>query len=214
MNIAVRDALKFHAVFFLIGALVLWLEHGTALGTGLLVLAICYNVLIPLLGFWRGHAEWLSLWVFLAPLSMAQVLPDCALARLAGVLVFPDLGQYRIGGEVPVYFMGMWIMLLFPILLIANAARSRYLLALLLSFALFAFWEWAARPLGLWHGEHVRMSYGVAHYAVVAEVLLGLTALWMYRLTRQSNPLAKIVAGTSVSIFYTGALFVALVLIG
>ncbi|HVT36833.1 MAG TPA: hypothetical protein VHE37_14680 [Nevskiaceae bacterium] len=214
MNIAVRDGLKFHAVFFLTFALVLWLEHGSALGSGLLALAISYNVLVPALGFWRGHAEWLSLWSFLAPLSMMQVLPDCALARIAHVLVFPDLAQYRIGGEVPVYFMGLWIMLLFPILLLANAMRSRYTLAALLTLVLFAFCEWAARPLGLWHNEHVAMTFGVAHYALLSELLLGLTALWMYRLTRHSNPLARAVGAICVSVFYTGSVFLALLLTG
>lgn len=214
MNASTREALWFHVIFFVVSAPVLMLAKGNALGQGLLLLTLGYNIALPVAALVRGHSEWISLWAFLLPLSAAQVLPDWALVQIAHTLVLPDLGQYRLGGVVPIYFMGMWIMLLFPILLLSNATRSRYLIAMLLSFPLFVFWEWAARPLNLWYGQNVRMIGGVALYTIIPEVLLSLAALWMYRTTREDGIFARLIGGLSVPLFYAGALFASLIFIG
>lgn len=214
MNMAVREALWFHLIFFLVAAPVLMFAKDASLGQGVLLLTLGYNIALPALALVRGHAEWLTLWSFLLPISAAQVLPDLALVKVAGVLLFPDLGQYRIGGEVPIYFMGMWMMLLFPILLLSNGSRSRYLKATVMALAFFLFWEWAARPLNLWHAENVRMVMGTAIYPIIPEILLTLSALWMYRLTRERSIFSRLFGGLSVPVFYTGALFISLVLTG
>ena len=214
MNLAAREGIWFHLLFFCAAAPVLLFARGAALGQGLVLLVIGYNLLLPAVAFVRRHPEWLSLWSFLLPLSAAQVLPDLALASVAKVLVFPDLGQPRIGGEVPVYFMGMWVMLLFPILLVGNATRSRYLNTGILAFAAFVFWEWAARPLNLWHAQDVLTSHGIALYVLIPEVLLCLAALWMYRLTGERGIFARVFGALSVPVFYAGALFISLALIG
>lgn len=214
MNASVRECLWFHLLFAGAALPVLMLARGQALGQGLMLLALGYNLLLPAVGFVRRHPEWLSLWSFLLPLCAAQLLPDLALARVAGVLVFPDLGQPRAGGEVPLYMAGMWMMSLFPILLLANASRSRYLLTALLGALLFAFWEWAARPLGIWHAQNVAMRQGVAVYVLLPEVLLCLSALWMYRLTRERGILSRLFGALGVPVFYAGALFISLALIG
>jgi hypothetical protein len=213
MKASVREALWFHLIFFTVSLPVLIFAKGSVLGTGLLVLVIVYNVLLPALSVARGHAEWMRLWLFLLPLSCGQVLPDWALVEIPQVLVFPDLGQYRIGGAVPIYFMGMWIMLLFPILLISSSSRrSRYTIACLLSLTLFTFWEWAARPLNLWYGQHVAMVQGVALYPLIPEMLLGLTALWVYRNTEDDNPIQRVLSAFGVNLLYTGSLFIGLLL--
>lgn len=213
MKASVREALWFHLLFFVVAAPVVFFAKDDNLGKALLILAIFYNVALPALSVTRGHAEWMRLWVFLFPLSCGQVLPDWALAEIPQVLVFPDLGQYRIGGVVPVYFMGLWIVLLFPVLLISNSLRrSRYLVAGLLSLLLFTFWEWAAGPLNLWHGQNVAMIQGVALYTLVPEMLLGVIALWMYRNTQDSNPIQRLFSALGVNLLYTGALFIALIL--
>lgn len=213
MKASLREALWFHLIFFAASLPVLLLAEGAGLGKGLLTLTIIYNIALPALSVARGHSEWLRLWLFLLPLSCGQVLPDWALADIARVLVFPDHGQYRIGGTVPVYFMGMWIMLLFPILLLSDASRhSRYFLAAILSLLLFTFWEWAARPLHLWHGQNVAMYQGIALYPLIPEMLLGLTALWMYRNTQDQNPVQRVFSAVGVNLFYTGSLFVSLLL--
>ena len=213
MKASIREALWFHLLFFTLSAPLLLFLKGTNLGQALLILVIVYNVALPALSVARGHAEWLRLWLFLLPLSCGQVLPDWALADIAHVLVFPDHGQYRIGGAVPVYFMGMWIMLLFPILLLSDASRhSRYFIAAVLSLLLFTFWEWAARPLYLWYGQNVAMLEGVALYPLIPEMLLGLAALWMYRNTRDDKPIQRLFSALGVNLFYTGSLFIGLLL--
>lgn len=213
MKASIREALWFHLIFFGISLPVLLLAKGEYLGKGLLILTIAYNIALPALSVARGHAEWLRLWLFLLPLSCGQVLPDWALADVAHVLVFPDLGQYRIGGTVPVYFMGMWIMLLFPVLLISDASRhSRYFSVGILSLLLFTFWEWAARPLHLWHGQDVQMIQGVALYPLIPEMLLAIAALWMYRTTQNDGPVQRVFSAFAVNLFYTGCLFVSLLL--
>ena len=213
MKASIREALWFHLLFFAAATPILLFTKGSVLGQALLILVIVYNVALPALSIARGHTEWLRLWLFLLPLSCAQVLPDWALVEIPRVLVFPDHGQYRIGGAVPVYFMGMWIMLLFPILLISDASRhSRYLIAGVLSLLLFSFWEWAARPLHLWYGQNVAMIQGVALYPLIPEMLLGLTALKVYRNTRDENPIQRLFSALGVNLFYTGSLFIGLLL--
>lgn len=213
MKASVREALWFHLIFFTLSLPVLLFAKGSALGTSLLILVIVYNVALPAVSVARGHSEWMRLWLFLLPLSCGQVLPDWALAEIPKVLVFPDLGQYRIGGAVPIYFMGMWIMLLFPILLISSSSRrSRYVIAASLSLAMFSFWEWAAQPLGLWYGQNVAMFHGVALYVLIPEVLLALVALSVYHRTEDYNPIQRLFSALSVNLFYTGSLFIGLLL--
>lgn len=214
MNASIRDMLWFHAAFFALALPLAVLLRDAALGHALLALAIAYNLLLPAFGVMRGHNNWLRLWAFLLPLSCAQVLPDWALARYAQTLVFPDHGIPRIGGLVPVYFMGLWIMLLFPVLLWADAVRSRYLSAFVLALALFTLWEWLAPALHLWRPQGVRTISGVALYPLIPEALLAFTALWMYRQTRELNYVQQVFGAISVSAFYAGTLFFALLLMG
>lgn len=213
MKASLREALWFHLIFFAASLPVLLFAEGAQLGKALLILTLIYNIALPALSVARGHSEWLRLWLFLLPLSCGQVLPDWALAEIPRVLVFTDHGQYRIGGTVPVYFMGMWIMLLFPILLISDASRhSRYALAAILSVLFFSFWEWAARPLHLWHAQNVAMLQGVALYPLIPEMMLGLAALWMYRNTQDRGPIQRVFSAIAINLFYTGSLFVSLLM--
>ena len=212
MKASIREALWFHLIFFTLSAPVLLFLHDPLLGKCLSMLAIAYNVALPLYGLMRGHHEWLRLWLFLLPLSCGQVLPDWALVQVAGVLHFPDHGQWRIGGAVPVYFMGFWIMLLFPITLISDNTRSRYFVAALLSLLLFGFCEWAARPLDLWTAQNVRTMAGVAVYVLIPEVFLGLATLQAYRRSRGDGIIQQIFSALAVNLLYTGALFIGLLL--
>ena len=214
MSPSSRESLWLHLALGVAGMAVLYLAHGAQAGRSILLLALGYNLLVPALGFVRRHAEWLSLWSFLLPVSAAQVLPDLALVKIGNVLTFPDTSVYRIGGEVPVYFMGLWMMLLFPILLAGNARRSRYVYTGMLAFVFFALAEWVARPLGLWHAHGVRTGYGVALYVLIPEMLLCLAALAMYRLTDGRGILARLAGALCVPVFYAGALFISLTLTG
>lgn len=209
MQLAVREALWFHGLFFVVAAAVL-LFADSELGLGLTWLAIGYNVALPALGLVRGHAEWLWLWLFLLPLSIALVVPDWALAAIGGTLVFPDHGGWRVGGLVPAYFAGLWMTLLFPILLLSNAQRRPYRAATLLALVAFCFWEWAAPQMGLWQHQGVDQLAGVALYPLIPEVMLVLTTVWAYRHLRSSPLYARVTGALTVAIFYAGALFIAL----
>lgn len=212
MKASIREALWFHSLFFAISALVLFFTQGAHFGKGILFLTIAYNVTLPLYALARGHADWLKLWMLVLPLSCGQVLPDWALVQIAGVLSFPDHGAYRIGGAVPVYFMGLWIMLLFPITLISDSFRSRYFTAAVLSLLLFAIVEWAAQPLQLWQPRNVRTIAGVATYVLIPEVFLGLVTLKAYRDTRGRGIIQQMFSAFAVNLLYTGALFIGLLL--
>lgn len=213
MHLGVREALIFHVVFFIAASVTLWWIPPATLGCALLWLTIAYH--IGLLGWalLRAQTEWLTLWLFLLPLSVAQLLPDWALVAITKTLVFPDHGIARLGGAVPLYLAGMWTMLLFPIVLVAQSTRHPFLIAALLGFVLFAIAEWAARPLQLWYAQNVAMVGGVALYVLVAEVLLVLATLRAYRQHRRDGIAARFFAALGVSVFYAGALFLSLLLI-
>ena len=212
MKASIREALWFHSLFFAISALVLFFTQGAHFGKGILFLTIAYNVALPLYALARGHADWLKLWMLVLPLSCGQVLPDWALVQIAGVLSFPDHGAYRIGGAVPVYFMGLWIMLLFTITLISDSFRSRYFTAGVLSLLLFAIVEWAAQPLQLWQPHNVHTVAGVATYVLIPEVFLGVMTLKAYRNTRGDGFIQQMFSAFAVNLLYTGALFIGLLL--
>jgi hypothetical protein len=212
MKAYIREALWFHLLFFAISAPVLLFARGEMLGKGLLALTLGYNIALPLFALMRGHGEWLKLWTFLLPLSCGQVFPDWALVQIGNVLSFSDHGVWRIGGAVPLYFMGLWIMLLFPITLISDSNRSRYLIAGILSLLLFGFWEWAAPMLELWHPLNVRVVAGVAVYVLIPEVFLGLVTLQVYRRTKDSGIIQQVFSAFAVNLLYTGALFIGLLL--
>lgn len=212
MKASIREALWFHTLFFVASALAVFFTRGDGFGRTVLILALGYNVLLPLIGLLRGHQEWLRLWMFLLPLSCGQVLPDWALVQIAGVLSFPDHGIWRIGGAVPAYFMGLWIMLLFPITLISDSNRSRYFIAGSLSLLLFGLAEWAAQPLQLWQPHNVSTVAGVAIYVLIPEVFLGLMALKGYRNTRGGGIIQQVFSALGVNLLYTGALFIGLLL--
>lgn len=214
MHTAVREALWFHFAFFLVAAAALYLSGNATYGWTLLWLVVAYNIGLPAWALVRGQTEWLWLWLFLLPLSAAQAVPDWMLVEVTKTLVFPDHGLPRIGGAVPVVFMGMWVIALLPLILVAQSSRRPYLTMAVASFLLFAFWEWAARPMRLWYGQNTWLVQGVAVYTLLPEVLLALATLGAYRSLRGAGPLARIGAALGVSVFYAGALAISLLLTG
>lgn len=214
MQTGVREALLFHGLFFAIAAPVVFLTDGAAYGRAQLWLTAGYHLALPAWALMRGHTEWLWLWLFLLPLSVAQVVPDWVLVDVTRTLVFPDHGLPRIGGAVPVVFVGLWVMALFPILLVAQSTRHPYLVAAVISLPAFAVLEWTARPLQLWFGQNAKLFDGVAVYTLVPEMLLCLAALAAYRSLRGAALPVRVIGAVSVSVFYTGALLISLLLIG
>ncbi len=214
MQTGVREALLFHGLYFAVAAPVLFVTADAGYGLAQLWLTLGYSVALLAWALMRGHTEWLWLWLFLLPLSAAQIVPDWVLVEVTQTLVFPDHGLPRIGGAVPVVFMGMWVMLLFPILLIAQSTRRPYAVSAILSLALFTFCEWAARPLQLWQGQNAKLVEGVAVYTLIPEVLLCLAALYAYRHLRSAPLPLRVTGAVAVSVFYAGALVISLLLVG
>lgn len=209
---SLRDALLFHLAFFAIALPVAMSLDGKALGRALVWLAAIYNLALPLAARWRRHPQWYSLWTFLLPLSVVLVLPDWMLVKRMGTLVFPDHGVPKFANVVPVYFAGLWIMLLWPVTLFASALPRRwsYAVAGLVALVLFIAWEWAARPLQLWEARNVRTLAGFALYPLIPEALLAMAALWMWRITHEAARWQKLLGALAVMVFYAGALSLAL----
>ena len=200
-----RDALLFHLLIAAAAFGVFFTLHPPDLGWGILGLVAVYNLLLPLIASRGGHRDWLELWLFLLPLSVLQVLPDWVLTQQFGILAFPDLGGPHIGA-VPAYMAGMWVIPLFWILWLAGRST---ITAAVLALLVFAGAEWAARPLQLWHSQHVSQFMGIADYVLVPEALLGWAAAYAFEHTRDSNPFARLGAAVCVTTFYTGALVLA-----
>lgn len=212
----IRDALLFHAVFFVV-AIPLALKPalvGLNLGDLLMLLVAGYVVALPLVGLLRGHREWVALWWFLLPLSMALPCADWMLVQKMGTLHFPDHGAPRLGGAVPIYFLGMWLMLLWPLCWINAYARFPLFNAAIMALIAFTVWEWAARPMALWHAQEVRQFEGFALYPLIPEMLLGAGALWMWQIQRNRPWLSQLAGALSVAVFYAGALSLSLLWIG
>lgn len=170
---------------------------------------ILYHVLL-LAGAWlRSHHEVIDAWLFLAPLSLFQVLPDWVLAQQFGVLVFPDLGGERFG-PVPAWMAGLWVAPLLVVLWLSELTHRRSALlalpvAALAALAIFGAAEWAARGQSLWLARNVATYEGVALYVLGAEAALGVAA-WLTFVQVQGRALPLKVAGAAVvSVFYTGA---------
>jgi hypothetical protein len=208
---APRDALLFHLAFGLACAAVVWLTPQGRFGLAVLGLTLAYHLLLVGFALLRGHADWLSRWAFLLPVSLLQVLPDWVLVAITETLYFPDHGIARIGGAVPLYFMGLWMMILFPVTLVADAAGPpRYLVAAVLGGVAFTVAEWMAAPLGLWVPRNVETVAGMATYPIPAEILLCLVCLWLYRATRGQPWPGRLLAAATIPVTYTGALMLAL----
>lgn len=214
MTQPVRDTLLFHLAFALLASAVVLFTPTAQFGRWIVVLALAYNLLLPLFAVVRGHHDWLGRWLFLLLVSSLQVLPDWVLADVTRTLYFPDHGIPRIGGAVPAYFMGLWIMILFPVTLIADhSGRGRYVVAALLGGIAFTAAEWMAAPLHLWSPVNVPTVAGFAVYPIPAEMVLCVAALWLYRTTRHDGVLERAWAATLVPLAYAGALTISLLLL-
>lgn len=210
----VRDALLFHGAFFAMAIPVALSTSGKALGVALVIFALAYNIALPLLGVLRGHDEWVRLWKFLLPLSIALPCADWMLVERMGTLSFPDHGIARLGGAVPLYFMGLWIMLLWQVCWLAMATKKPYPVVAALSLGGFLIWEWAARPMNLWHAQDVLQVQGFAIYPLIPEMLLAIGALWLWKVLGNQSTLQQIIGALALAVFYAGALSLSLLWIG
>ena len=217
---AARDAVLFHLAFGAVAGAVLLLPAvalpgrgavlDVALGWRLLALVVGYNVALPLVGWLRGHPEWVAMWAFLVPLSLFQVVPDAFLASVLGSLDFPDTGGPRLAG-VPLAMAGMWTVPLWAALFVARrqsggslargAGWAAGVAGVLLVGAEATLWS-----VPIWRAVGVTAVGPVAVYVVLPEVLLGAVAWLAYRLTRSARRPVQVGAAALVSLVYLGAL--------
>ncbi|MEM1116845.1 MAG: hypothetical protein AAF845_13425 [Bacteroidota bacterium] len=221
MSRSARDAVAFHVAFAVVAVAVLFVPPGAGpeavaasggvpLGWRLLALVVLYNVALPLVGRARGHAEWASLWLAMALISVWQVVPDAFLVEVLGTLRFPDTGGPRLGG-VPLAMAGMWTI---PLWIAVFASRQvagadvlrGALLAAAFAGVILVSSEATLWALPIWEAVGVRSLGPVALYVIVPEVVLGATAYLAYVLTRERPLILRMLAGSAVALIYLGGL--------
>jgi hypothetical protein len=226
----IQHALLFHGLFFAITLPIASALRGFELGVALSLFALAYNFALPAYGKWRfstaknlglssdrlsgQNSDWVGLWQFLLPLSLSLPCADWMLVKQLGTLYFPDHGIPRIGGAVPVYFSGMWIMLLWPTTWLALQTRMPYVTMAVLSMTGFLVWEWVAPTMALWEPKNAIIWQGIAVYVLIPELLLGLATLFMWQILRNQTRLAQIAGGLGLTVFYAGALALSLLWTG
>lgn len=204
-----RDALAFHAAFALLALVVLHLAE-PALGMRISVLVVVYNLMLPAYAQWRGHDEWMDLWLFLLPLSVFMVLPDWMLASVLDSLVFPRTGAAYIGA-VPVFMAGMWVIPLFMLVMLERAVRPRWGLAagcaitVLMSALVFLGSEAIAWQIPIWSAKNVAHWHGIAFYLIPALLLLGPVTAFAYEACLRRSPWQRLMAAAMVTALYAGS---------
>jgi hypothetical protein len=203
-----QDLILVHVVFMVLCIVVLMLP-GLVIGAKLFSLVAAYNALIPIIGYTRGHREWLPIWGFVFILSLFQIFPDWFLAAQLETIVFPDDGFLMIG-PVSGYMAGLWAIPLFAILYIGlevNEQRSyktAYLVVAVLTLLVFGIAEETMWMLPSWYAQNVAMIGHIAIYIIVPEILLGLSTLISYQLVRDRPVWMWIVGAFTVMILYLG----------
>lgn len=192
-----------HVALLAGGAVALSLDE-PAQGWGVLACVVGYAAALIAVCRARGNADLLALAVFLAFVSVFQVLPDWVLADLVGTLRFPDTGGPRVDDVIPLAMAAMWVAPLFAAVALADGRPGR---AALLAGAIFLGTELLAPSLGLWEptGATERWN-GVAVYVLPAEAALGWATATAFAHVRRSSVGVRVGAALAVSTFYLGAL--------
>lgn len=207
-----RLAVLFHAVFAGVALVVLAVPVGST-GVAVLALVVTYHVALLLTARRPPAQGWTTAWLVLAPLSVLMVLPDWFLSSVLGSLAFADTGAPFVG-TVPVFMAGMWVLALFPLVLVAALAEQRLgeraALAVVAAAGLALFWgaEVLAPVVPLWQPVGVPTVGGVAAYVLPAEVLLSVGAWLLVRGTRWRRPGVTAVGVVMLPLVYLGALAV------
>lgn len=206
-----RDCLILHGLFTLVAVAVLMFPAALPVGPRLSALVIAYNLALPITGMRQGYPEWVSLWLFLLPLSILQIFPDWFLAAQLNVLVFPDTGSLRIGA-VPAFMGGLWVIPLFITVFLGlrmaeRTSRKYVILAVCLaSFLLFVGSETLLWAIPIWYARDVTTVAHVALYLIVPEILFGLSAFLAYEASLGRAVWYRLGAAFTVMIIYLGNL--------
>jgi hypothetical protein len=203
-----RDAILVHFLFIVLSAIVLLVPVPLLIGPRLFILVLFYNVMIPVVGWWRNHSEWLNLWVFVFILSVLMLFPDWFLADPLGILVFLPDGFPKIG-PVSGYMLLLWAIPLFIITFIGLRVSTRrsepiaYGVVALTSFLIFVGAE--AGLTFVWHAQNVVMIGSVAVYIIIPEILLGVSTFWMYQHLTTKPHWWKPVGAFLIMLLYIGS---------
>jgi hypothetical protein len=171
------------------------------------ILVVIYLIGIPMMAKFRKHSISFDIWIFSFIISLFQILPDWFLAAQLQVLVFPDDGFLRIG-EVSAYMAGLWTIPLFLILYITIRADTylstytTYAVSGILAIIIFVGSE---QFLGfVWYAQNVFMIGNIALYIIIPEIMLGISAYWIYQQVKQQPIQRKILGGFSTMVLYLG----------
>jgi hypothetical protein len=182
-----------------------------ALGWRLLAVVVLFPVAMLVMAARWTLPGWQLAWRVLAPLSVLMVLPDWFLSAELGTLQFADTGA-PVLGTVPVYMAGMWVMALFPLVVLGAAVERRHdertaLAAVAAGGLAFFFGAEALAPLvPLWEPVGVAMLGPVAAYVLLPEMVLSVAA-WLLVRGADRRPLAWTAAGVvALPFLYLGML--------
>jgi hypothetical protein len=210
VNTSERDALIFHALFLTAAAALVLVEiDAVALGVRILILVVGYNLALPLVAKWRGHALWMRIWAFVLPISVLQIYPDWFLVDVVGSLSFDVPGVVAMG-PVPGYMGLMWSIPLFAVVFVGERVESwregRGLhAAVLTGVAFFAGAEALLPVLEIWQPVDVTLVAGIAVYILPAEAVLSAVTYVAWKQTRERGLSARIAAALVVMFCYLGA---------
>lgn len=208
MSGAQRDAFRFHALFAVVAAFVLWLPADVALGTKMFGLVLGWHLGFLATALIRGHRAWLSLWWFATVLSVLQVLPDWFLVDGLGTLRFPPDGFPDIG-PVTGYMAGMWAIAVVVIVMAASSSSRDetmgYVVAGVVGLGVFALAEATLTRLPVWQAVGVETVSRIAIYIIIAEVVLSLAVWNAWQRIHSRGPIAAVPAAARVMLTYMGA---------
>jgi hypothetical protein len=208
LTLSERDALFVHLSFIVLCTVVLLLPVPLLIGPRLFMLVVAYNILIPVVGYWRNHPDWLSLWLLVFSLSLFMVFPDWFLADPLGILVFLPDGFPKIG-PVSGYMAGLWAIPLFIIVFLGlrigerYTTRYAYTLVAAVSFLLFTGAE--AGLTFVWHAQNIFMIGSVALYIIGPELILGLSTYWAYASLKEKPRWWNLFAAFFLMVLYLGS---------
>lgn len=182
-----------------------------ALGWRITGVVVLFNAAVLLMAA-RLHLDgWRVAWLVLAPVSALMVLPDWFLSAELGTLQFAATGAPFLG-TVPLFMAGMWVMALFPLVVLGAAVEQQWgfvpALAAVAGGGLLFFWlaEALAPAVPLWEPVGVPLLAGVATYVLLPEVVLAVAA-WLLVRGAGSRPVGWTAAGVvALPFLYLGLL--------
>jgi hypothetical protein len=170
-----------------------------ALGWRIAAVVVVFHVAMLTMAARLHLPGWRRAWLVLAPMSVVMVLPDWFLSAELGTLQFTASGAPMLG-SVPVFMAGMWVMALFPLVVLGSVVEQRSGpraagAAVALGGLVFFWTAEALAPLvPLWQPVDVTLLGPVAAYVLLPEVVLSVGA-WLLVRGAAARPVRWTAAG-------------------